>query len=245
MFPCRPGTKEPATRHGFLDATTDPEQIRGWWQRWGDANMPIATGAAGPDVLDVNHHGQAGHGYTALMRLKTAGLLDTSGTIVRTPHGGLHVYFTGSSQPCGRLPHHHLDFKATGGYILAPPSHVDGKPYSLARQIEPSGGLTWKDVTGILDPQRYQPARQALTIDADAGRLAVWVERLQEGNRNAGLHWAACRAVESGQLSILDAIGAAEAKTGLSEGEITRTIESARRGCQRQAVSSIEREAAR
>jgi Bifunctional DNA primase/polymerase, N-terminal len=245
VFPCRAGTKEPATRHGFHDATTDPGQIRAWWQRWPDANLAIATGAPGPDVLDVDHHGQAGHGYTALMRLKNAALLGNSGTIVRTPHGGLHVYFTGSSQPSGRLPRHHLDFKAAGGYILAPPSQVDGRPYYLVRQIEPSGGLSWAQVTGILEPHRHRPARQALSTEHDAGRLAAWVERLEEGNRNAGLFWAACRAVESGQPSVLGDIAAAAAKTGLSEREITRTIDSARRGTQRGASPQPDREATR
>jgi hypothetical protein len=27
VFPCVPGEKVPATRHGFLDATTDPDKI--------------------------------------------------------------------------------------------------------------------------------------------------------------------------------------------------------------------------
>jgi Bifunctional DNA primase/polymerase, N-terminal len=245
VFPCRPGSKEPATRHGFHDATTDPGQIRAWWQRWPDANLAIATGAPGPDVLDVDHHGHAGHGYTALMRLKTAGLLDNSGTIVRTPHGGLHVYFTGSTQPSGRLPGHHLDFKAAGGYILAPPSQVDGRPYYLVRQIEPSGELSWAEVTGILGLQRDRTVRQAVDSGGDVSRLPAWVERLEEGNRNAGLFWAACWAVESGQPSVLDDIAAAAVKTGLSEREITRTIDSARRGGQRSVSPRPDREATR
>jgi hypothetical protein len=119
VLPCRSGTKEPSIRHGFRDATIDPDQIRAWWERWPDANLAIATGAPGPDVLDVDHHGEAGHGYTALLRLKHADLLDNAGSIVRTPHGGLHVYFTGTSQSSGRLPAHQLDFKAAGGYVVA------------------------------------------------------------------------------------------------------------------------------
>ena len=31
VFPCKPGSKEPATLHGFKDATTDPGRIRRWW----------------------------------------------------------------------------------------------------------------------------------------------------------------------------------------------------------------------
>lgn len=245
VFPCRPGMKEPATRHGFHDATTDPDQIRAWWARWPDANLAIATGEPGPDVLDVDHHGQAGHGYTALLRLKRADLLDNAGSIVRTPHGGLHVYFAGSSQASGRLPHHHLDFKAAGGYVLAPPSKADGRPYFLVRRAEPSGGLGWAAVTRTLEPQSDRPARQVLAVSGDVNRLAAWVERLEEGNRNAGLFWAACRAVEAGQASALDEIAAAAARSGLADREITRTINSARRGIERRTDRWADREATR
>ena len=229
VFPCQPGTKEPATRHGFRDASTDPDRIRAWWGRNPDANLAIATSAPGPDVLDVDQHGQAGNGYGALLQLKHADLLEDAGTIVRTPHGGLHVYFAGSTQASGRLPRHYLDFKATGGYVLAPPSVVDDKPYYYVRRAGASGGLSWEAVTRLLDPQLDRPARPAATVGIDFSHLARWVERLQEGNRNDGLFWAACRAVESRQHTLLEDLAAAAAKTGLTEREISRTIDSARR----------------
>jgi hypothetical protein len=112
VFPCQPGSKEPATRHGFRDATTDPDQIRWWWHRQPDANVAIATGAPGPDVLDVDQHGEAGSGFAALNRLKRAGLVEHYRAVVSTPSGGLHIYFTGSDQSCGRLRGHHLDCRA-------------------------------------------------------------------------------------------------------------------------------------
>ena len=34
-------------------------------------------------------------------------------------------------------------------------------------------------------------------MDTDIGRLARWVARQAEGNRNAGLFWAASRALEA------------------------------------------------
>ena len=45
--------------------------------------------------------------------------------MVRTRSGGLHVYFDGTNQPCGRLPRHYLAFKAACGYVLVPPSFVE------------------------------------------------------------------------------------------------------------------------
>lgn len=76
VFPCRSGSKEPATRHGFHDATTHDDQIRAWWNRQPTANIGIATGQPGPDVLDIDQHGQAGNGFAAYHQLSRAGLLD-------------------------------------------------------------------------------------------------------------------------------------------------------------------------
>ena len=133
VFPCLPGEKIPATAHGFRDATTDEQQITEWFGRGFTWNLAIATGVPGPDVLDVDQHGPAGNGYPAFARLKRAGLVDGTSAYVRTPAGGMHAYFTGTGQHNGRLPSHHLDFRSTGGYVLAPPSQVDSKPYRAGR----------------------------------------------------------------------------------------------------------------
>ena len=180
VFPCKPGSKEPATRHGFQDASTDPSKIAWWWQREPAANLAIATGAPGPDVLDVDQHGPAGNGYAALNRLKTAGLLEPVGVIVGTPSGGLHVYFGGSEQSSRRLPRHHLDLRARGGYVLAPPSQVGGKPYVLRQHLRASGGLDWESVVQVLEPERAvgyinSPAR------GDLSRLIAWTAALGPG----------------------------------------------------------------
>ena len=128
VFPCQAGHKTPATRHGYRDATTDPEQIAAWFSRNPRWNVAIATGEPGPDVLDVDEHGPAGNGYAAFARLSRAGLLDGAAAYVRTPSGGLHAYFRGSAQRNGHLPAHHLDFRSRGGYVLAPPSQVGRQP---------------------------------------------------------------------------------------------------------------------
>ena len=137
VFPCQPGQKIPATAHGFRDATTDPDQITGWFTRHPGHNLAIATGAPGPDVLDIDQHGPAGNGYTALSRIRRAGLLDGAAAYVRTPSGGLHAYFTGTAQRSGHLPACHLDFRSAGGYILAPPSRVDGRPLPAPGRCRP------------------------------------------------------------------------------------------------------------
>jgi hypothetical protein len=156
VFPCLPGQKIPATAHGFRDATLDEQQITEWFGRGQAWNLAIATGTPGPDVLDVDQHGDAGNGYLAFATLERAGLLDGAAAYVRTPAGGMHAYFTGSDQHNGRLPSHHLDFRSQGGYILAPPSQVDGSPYRLIKKLDGHGTLNWAEVTRLLEPQRHQ-----------------------------------------------------------------------------------------
>jgi len=144
VFPCVPHAKRPLTRHGLLDATTDPDRIRTWWRRWPTANLAVRTGAGSVDVLDVDVR-PGGSGYPAYNRLKRAGLLVGYTAAVATPSSGLHLYFPGTAQPSSRLPDHHLDLKAAGGYVLVPPSVVDGRPYTLVRQTERPGAdpLDW------------------------------------------------------------------------------------------------------
>ncbi len=150
VLPCLPGQKIPATAHGYRDATTNEQQITGWFGRHPDWNLAIATGAPGPDVLDVDEHGPAGNGYPAFRRLRAAGLLDGAALYVRTPSGGLHAYFTGSHQRNGHLPAHHLDFRSAGGYVLTPPSQIDGQPYQLISQPGGQAALDWAAVTRLL-----------------------------------------------------------------------------------------------
>ena len=230
VFPCRPGEKIPATTHGFRDATTDEHQITAWFTRHPGRNLAIATGARGPDVLDVDQHDPDGNGFAAFGRLRRAGLLTGATAYVRTPSGGMHVYFTGTHQRNGHLPAHHLDFRSRGGYILAPPSHVGGHPYQLLKTTSAHGTLDWDAVTQLLQPQRQQQRPQPRPApDRDLDGLARWVAAQPEGNRNAGLFWAANRALEADPAADLSSLAAAARHAGLEDQEIARTLDSARR----------------
>jgi Bifunctional DNA primase/polymerase, N-terminal len=169
VFPCRPNAdpcparpparcpcKAPVTPNGFLDASTDPEVIRAWWQRWPDANLAVATGVPGPDVLDVDVKPD-GSGWAALNRLKRGGLLTGARMLVRTPRDGAHIYFHGTDQGCGALPRHHLDWKSRGGYVIAAPSRVHGRAYEVLDHRDGRASLDWQAVKRLLDPPRRAP----------------------------------------------------------------------------------------
>jgi len=216
--------KAPLTRAGFKDASTNLRQVADWWAAWPDANIGLATGWPGCDVFDVDV--KNGDGMPAFRRVKAAGLLSGALAVVQTPSGGLHVYFKGTDHPCRALPKHHVECKRRGGYVLAPPSRVHGKPYVLLDHRAGAGGrLDWDAITRLLapprPPQRHRPA------SGDMSGLADWVSRLEKGNRNSGLFWAACRVAEQGADPL--ALLTPALLAGLPETEALRTIESARK----------------
>lgn len=93
VFPCVPGEKRPLTRRGFHDATTDLNQVSAWWRRWPSANLAIPTGpASGIEAVDIDI-GSTGSGFHAFQQARRDGLVHGWAALVRTPSGGLHVYF--------------------------------------------------------------------------------------------------------------------------------------------------------
>ena len=148
---------------------------------------------------------------------------------VRTPGGGLHAYFAGSTQRNGHLPAHHLDFRSRGGYVLAPPSQVDGHPYLPWGTPGRDGTLSWERACRALpSPQRQRPGPRPAP-ERDLGTLASWLARQRQGNRNAGLYWAANRALEADPAADLSPLADAARQAGLGDQEINRTLDSARR----------------
>ena len=240
VFPCVPGEKRPLTEHGFHDATTDPAQVRAWWGRWPAANIGIPTGpASGIEVVDVDIHGDTS-GFPALKQARRAGLIPAWAGLVRSPSGGLHIYFPAEperEQSSWQAPRAHIDFRGAGGYIVAPPSRV--------RQLDGSTGVYKLRAAGItiaqsvdavalrefLDPRPPLPRREVQVRGLDADRLGRWVATLGEGERNRGLFWAACRLAETGTSpsDTLAVLGPAAEHIGLSTREVSATIRSAYR----------------
>ena len=168
-----------------------------------------------------------------LVQLEATGLLDGAVGTVRTPSGGLHLYFTGSEQRTGHLAACHIDFLAKGGYVLAPPSQIDGTPYQHVTALAQHGELDWRAAVRVLQPAREHAPQQPRQAQGEQiGRLAGWVAAQREGNRNNGLFWAANRALETDRAADLSPLAAAARQAGLTEPEITRTLESARRATQ-------------
>lgn len=132
--------KHPRTTNGLLAASCDADQVRAWWQRWPDANVAVATGAAsGVCVLDVD----PAHGGLESIEVLEADHGCLSPTwCVETGGDGLHLWFllenSGLRNSAGRLGPG-LDVRANGGYVIVPPSrHRSGIAYQWAPTWHPT-----------------------------------------------------------------------------------------------------------
>lgn len=131
VFPIHRGSKAPLTPQGHHNATTNEDQVREWWSIWPDANVGIALNPSGLYVLDIDCK-KGAKGYESLAELEADGPFPRAAT-VNTPTGGMHIYFR---RPEGLPACRVIGFKPGldllgDGYVLAPPSILDGldRPY--------------------------------------------------------------------------------------------------------------------
>jgi hypothetical protein len=137
VFPLQAGLKVPQRgTHGVLDASTDPAQIRRWWNRWPEANIGLACGHL-VDVIDVD--GPAGVKTWAWVLGEDPEAFEPVLGTVNTPRpGGSHIYRPVNADlgnSARSLPG--IDYRGRGGYVVAPPS-VDqhGHRYTWRRPLD-------------------------------------------------------------------------------------------------------------
>lgn len=190
VFPCLEN-KAPACPHGFKDATRDPAEIAALWRAYPAPLIGIATGEASRvDVLDIDAKHPAAMEWAALR-------FDTMRIVTRS--GGWHFYWChhpGMRNSCAR-PMLGVDVRGDGGYAIwwdsnAPsPGRVLPWPAELLAELRPPP----KPIERVVQIERPD--------NGDIFRLLQWVERAQEGERNARLHWAACRCAEKIRAGVL------------------------------------------
>jgi bifunctional DNA primase/polymerase-like protein len=127
---CSSPGKHPRTRHGVSDATREAKKVRGWWKKWPDANIGIATGReSGILAVDID----PGHGGKESIReLENLYGNLPSGPISQTGGGGWHLIFNHPGHPLSNRVGiaDGIDIRADGGYIVAPNSrHLSGLTY--------------------------------------------------------------------------------------------------------------------
>ncbi|MFE6894388.1 bifunctional DNA primase/polymerase [Streptomyces sp. NPDC057694] len=218
--------------HGFHAATLDQDRIRQWWRERPQFGIGVACGAAGLIVIDIDAHvteppardrilpgipigeqvdltgltnGFHTLGVLAALRGRTSPDQDTETLRVRTPSGGMHVWYRSDrswqssvgSSPARALAWQ-VDIRAHGSYIVAPGTHVRNGPYTpigatrepaplpawLAHELERTGHLPAHIPAPRLVPPR---ARQAVAAagSGDSDLLTAILAPVHECGRVA------------------------------------------------------------
>lgn len=194
VFPCAPGTKDPATPNGWKDASADPAQIAEWNRINPDFNWAVACGASGLFVFDID---PAGLDWWAKLLERDSAIKAAVDAAfqVRTPKGGLHVYFRGEGPSTASRIAEGIDTRGgflrdgkmvSGGYVILPgsrtragPGRVDGAYTAL-----PGGAINPlpAHVRAIV-PERKKNDTLGLekNPDADQPRNVQWALDLIKG----------------------------------------------------------------
>lgn len=263
VFPLGVGGKTPATPEGFKDATTDHEVIERWWARR-PHNVGISTGPAGLLVIDLDTPKPGtelpaewaselgvvdGSDVLAVLAERAGQPYPVNTRIVATPSGGRHLYFHAPRplpSTAGRLGPM-IDTRATGGYVVAPPSRTVAGRYITIHPgpIEPlPGWLVDALAPSAPAPGHAESRRAARAAAAPRGPVAEpyvfaafenevdAVLDARPGTRNDTLNRAAFalgQFVAAGRLNecqVVDALSIAAAHIGLGRAETERTITS-------------------
>ena len=145
VFPCGED-KKPLTKQGFKDASTNPEQIKSWWERWPGALIGVPMGArSGLFCVDLDRKPGGSDGVATWIQLTA--IHETPATLSAiSPSTGEHRYFQyqGGLRP---IPLDKLapgiEIKAEGGYMIMPPSKRN------------EGSYKWTNGADIAPPPRW------------------------------------------------------------------------------------------
>ena len=115
--------------NGSLSATTDPDTITKLFTTYPKAGVGVVCGSESDlTVVDLDSKETLGH-------LKEAGLTLPATYMVRTPRGRHYYlkYDPNIKQTAGLLEH--VDIRSDGGYVVAPPTVIGEKTYTLVDDL--------------------------------------------------------------------------------------------------------------
>lgn len=237
IFPLMAGQKIPAVSkkdggNGCLDATDDEDIVAEWARKYPRANIGIACGKeSGCIVIDLDPRNGSEESIARLAGRKQTFLPTIT---ARTANGGTHFYyaFEPSLKNSKSVLAPGIDVKTTGGYVVAPPSVLEGgRKYSWDRA--PLGDSFPRLPMWALETLKPKP-QPTIAFNRDNAPtnirpLVDCVAGAGEGSRNKILFWAAMRLAEKGELdaSAQAALIDAAVSAGLEKPDVVKTVASA------------------
>ena len=132
VFPLAPNSKGKQVLHSWIEeATTNPDTIEYWWGANPQYNIGIVTGEK-LFVIDVDIKNQ----HNGIESLKQYGKELPTTKMVKSPSGGFHLYYYDDQQEVKTRTglYDGIDIRGKGGYIVAPPSMIDGNKYQFVNK---------------------------------------------------------------------------------------------------------------
>ena len=178
VFPLAVNSKLPAIAggKGHNDATTDLNQIRAWWKD-NEYNIGIACGSkSNLSVIDLD-------GKQGMNSAKQLSPFIPDTRLVQTPKG-THIYLRHNVElktTTNILDK--IDIRSEGGYVVAPPSKVDGKEYKFKNPNAPIAFL--QVVPDILKiRERTNGATPSDTSESAPNWVSQALQGVSEGSRD-------------------------------------------------------------
>ena len=175
VFPLQEGSKSKQVLRSWKnEATVDKETIQKWWDKNPKYNIGIATGNS-LLVVDVD----VKNGAEGQESFNTYGSSLPSTATVKTPSGGYHMYYWVKGEFKNKINlYEGIDIRSDNGYVLAPPSVINGKKYKwLSEDINDATETVYEFLKGIKDIEIEDVYNPPLELPKEIG----------EGSRNATL----------------------------------------------------------
>lgn len=190
VFPIKRGTKDPATEHGWHDASNDPAQIEAWARQYPGCNWAVACGLSDLFVFDIDPNGIAAWQAMVAADPELSAAMDAAYT-VSTPKGGWHVYFRGQGPTTASRIAEGIDTRGgmmidgklvSGGYVLLPGSQTVEGPGRVNGEYKEEGGeiLPFPAAVRAIVPERKKASVKGLdkNPDFDQPRNVKWATDL-------------------------------------------------------------------
>jgi hypothetical protein len=131
VFPLTPNGKVPlparmeccwgSHRRGCTDALTNVQAVEHWWRQHPTSNIGLATGHV-VDVIDQD-------GPESWRSWLDRGWPEVLGVVSTPRDGGVHRFIRATGRGNGQKIAPGIDYRGRGGYVVAPPSVIDGRRY--------------------------------------------------------------------------------------------------------------------
>lgn len=213
VFRCKPRSKQPAAKRWPSIATNDAATVRDWFA---DDVHNIGVYAGERIVGGVIRHmvvidldtkgGKDGHAALGALAPAHDGLPDTF--TIRTPSGGLHLYFH-TSRAIGtnaNMLAPGVDVRGVGGYVVGPGSEVDGGAYTVAEAHQLADCPAWLEALlphpgtklGERGKRAALPGIDPERATARAVAYLAGLDAVTEGGRNHAAFAAAAKVKDLG-----------------------------------------------